>query len=276
MGDRTIEAGVQRLALSDEGKGTAVVLAHGLTASRRYVVHGSKHLERSGHRVVAYDARGHGDSDPAGDPRAYGYADLTADLRATLDALGIERAVLAGASMGAHTIVRFALEAPERVAGLVLITPAYEPDGHADERRLVRWDALARALREDGIDGFVAAYGVEKMPEAWRATTEKVLRQRLARHTHLAAVADALDVVPRSAPFDALDELRAIRAPAVVVASRDEADPGHPRAVGERYAELLPAGRLLVEDEGASPLAWRGGQMAKVIAEVAAGSQGMP
>ena len=44
-----------------------------------------------------------------------------------LDAAGVERAVLAGASMGAHTALRFALRHPERVAALGLITPAFDP-----------------------------------------------------------------------------------------------------------------------------------------------------
>jgi len=89
------------LALDDSGEGTPVVLAHGLTATRRYVVMGSKTLERSGHRVIAYDARGHGASAPAAGPEQYGYEELGRDLEAVLDGLGIERAVLAGASMGA-------------------------------------------------------------------------------------------------------------------------------------------------------------------------------
>ena len=89
------------------------MLLHGLTATHRYVVMGSRALERSGHRVIAYDARGHGASDPAPQPGAYDYADLAADLLARCSTQrGIERAVLAGASMGAHTALRLALEQP--------------------------------------------------------------------------------------------------------------------------------------------------------------------
>src|SRR5947207_14604958 len=98
------------LDVHDSGEGIPVVLLHGLTATHRYVVMGSKALERSGHRVIAYDARGHGHSDPAPSPDAYGYEDLEADLAAVLDERGIERAVLAGASMGAHTLLPFAIE----------------------------------------------------------------------------------------------------------------------------------------------------------------------
>jgi len=60
---------------------------------------GSSLLERSGHRVVTYDARGHGRSSPAPQRTAYGYEDLQDDLEGVLDALEIERPVLAGASM---------------------------------------------------------------------------------------------------------------------------------------------------------------------------------
>ena len=57
-------------------------------------------------------------------------------------------------------------------------------------------------------------------------------------------------------------------APTVVDADRDEADPEHPLAVGEAYAEAIPGARLLVEEPGESPLAWSGSRLSKIIAEV--------
>jgi pimeloyl-ACP methyl ester carboxylesterase len=265
----TIDSGGVTLSGERAGEGSPVVLLHGLTATRRYVVMGSRALERSGHLVVSYDARGHGRSEPAPKQSAYGYELLAADLESVLDALALERAVLAGASMGAHTALAFALARPRRVAGLVLITPSFDPARPREQRELDRWDALARGLREDGVDGFVRAYDLASVPDAWRETVERVLRQRLSAHEHPLAVADALQAVPRSLPFHGLDELAAIAAPTVVVASRDEADPGHPLAVGERYAAAIAGGRLLVEEDGRSPLAWQGGQLSRVIAELA-------
>lgn len=259
------------LAEDDTGAGADVVLLHGLTATRRYVVMGSKSLERSGHRVLAYDARGHGGSAPGA---AYGYDALVADLLRVLDGAGIERAVLAGASMGAHTALALALAHPERVAGLVVITPAHEPDHVDDPERLARWDALARGLRSGGIEGFVAAYGEPEVPPAFRETVLKVIRQRLSQHEHPDAVADALEQVPRSAPFGRVEDLAVIAAPTVVVADGDEADPGHPFAVGEAYAAVIPGARLVTEAPGESPLAWQGSRLSRVIAEVAAAAQG--
>jgi pimeloyl-ACP methyl ester carboxylesterase len=260
------------LAGERAGEGVPVVLLHGLTATRRYVVMGSRSLERSGHLVVSYDARGHGASSPAPHPAEYGYELLASDLTAVLDSLGLERAVLAGASMGAHTAVRLALSRPERVAALALITPSFDPDSPRDERELARWDALARGLREGGVEGFVDAYDLDAVPAAWRETVAKVLRQRLGAHEHPLAVADALEAVPRSRPFERIAELAGLEMPTVVVASRDEADPGHPLAVGERYAAAIPAAKLVVEDAGPparSPIAWQGGQLSRVIAELA-------
>jgi pimeloyl-ACP methyl ester carboxylesterase len=254
-----------RLAGDDAGEGVPVVLLHGLTATRRYVVMGSKNLERSGHQVIAYDARGHGKSQPAD---GYGYDKLAADLGAVLEDLGIERAVLAGASMGAHTLVRFALERPDRAAALVVITPAYDPD--KPERDLDRWDRLSRGLREGGVEGFVEAYGEPRVPEQFRDTVKTVLRQRLSAHEHPAAVADALEQVPRSHAFGSWDDLARLDLPVTVVASRDEADPEHPFATGRRYAEAIPGAVLETEEPGKSPLAWQGGQLSRVIAETAA------
>jgi pimeloyl-ACP methyl ester carboxylesterase len=254
---------IRGLAGEEAGEGVPVVLLHGLTATRRYVVMGSKNLERGGHRVVMYDARGHGRSDPAD---GYGYGELAGDLLAVLDDRGIERAVLAGASMGAHTALRFALEHPERAAALVAITPAFDPDA---DQGLDRWDALSRGLRESGVEGFLTAYGEPRVPESFRGTVKTVLRQRLSAHEHPDAVADALEQVPRSRPFESWDELGRLDLPAVVVASRDEADPEHPFATGERYASAIPGARLVTEEPGKSPLAWQGGQLSRVIAEQA-------
>lgn len=259
------------LAGEQAGAGSPIVLLHGLTATRRYVVMGSRLLQRAGRRAIAYDARGHGRSTPAPDPSAYGYERLADDLLAVMDSLGLKRAMLAGASMGAHTIVRFALEHPGRVAALGLITPAYDPDTHmlGDAEEFAAWDALARGLREGGVEGFMAAYDFATVPEAWRGTVEKVVRQRLSAHEHPQALAAALAVVPRSRPFERIEELAAIDAPTVVIASRDEADPGHPLAVGERYARAIPGASLLVEEPGSSPLAWQGGRVARALLDLA-------
>jgi pimeloyl-ACP methyl ester carboxylesterase len=265
-----------RISAEQAGTGTPIVLLHGLTATRRYVVMGSKALERSGHRVISYDARGHGHSSPAPTPDAYTYELLAEDLRTLLDRLGIDQALLAGASMGAQTALRFALNLPERVLALGLITPAFDPDVHGEPGSYASWDRLAQGLREGGVEGFLAAYELDPIPERFRETVAAVLRQRLSAHDHPLAVADALQAIPRSRPFDSWEELRSVEIPTIVVASRDEADPTHPLAIGERYAATIPGAKLVVEDPGPpvrSPIAWQGGQLSRVLMELSESAQ---
>jgi len=257
-----------RLSGEEVGEGAPVFLLHGLTATRRYVLHGSLALARRGYRQISYDARGHGESAPAPDGSGYGYENLTADLRAVAG----ERApdappVLVGHSMGCHTAVAHALEHAGEVAALVLAGPVVL-GLPATEERLVYWDALADGLEQGGVDGFMEAYeaSLEADP-AWTETALRITRQRMGLHRHPEAVARALREVPRSVPFEGLEELETLDVPALVVASYDEADPGHPYAIAEAWAERLPRARLVSEEPGQSPLAWQGGRLSRVIAD---------
>ncbi len=261
----TVERPGHSLAGEAVGDGPPIILLHGLTASRRYVVHGSRLLPRRGFRVIAYDARGHGGSDPAPPGSGYSYEELAEDLSAVLDrVVGERRCVLAGHSMGAHTLAAHALSRDQRVAGMVAIGPAFAGT-RLDESGFRYWDRLAAGLESGGVEGFIEAYEGDLDPE-WRETLLRIARARLELHQHPEAVAQALREVPRSQPFDGLSELELLDLPALVVASHDEADPGHPYAVADAWADRLPRGRLISEPEGASPLAWQGGRLSREIA----------
>jgi pimeloyl-ACP methyl ester carboxylesterase len=248
------------------GEGPPVVLCHGITATRRYVLHGSKALPRGGYEVVTYDARGHGESDPAPVGEGYGYPQLVEDLeRVIASQAGDGRFVLGGHSMGAHTAVAYALRHPERVAGLVVIGPVYTGDIRPES--LEYWDGLAAALEEGGVDGFVAYIGDQQgISPRWRDSVLRFTRERMLRQRHPEALVQALREVPRSRPFGSMAELAALDVPALVIASNDEADPGHPHAAAVAYAEALPQARLVSEAEGESPLAWQGGKLSREIA----------
>jgi pimeloyl-ACP methyl ester carboxylesterase len=256
------------------GEGPAIVLCHGITATRRYVVHGSRALERAGHTVVSYDARGHGESDPAPDGEGYGYPELVADLESVIaTSLGDRPLVLVGHSMGAHTAVAYALRHPDRLSGLVVIGPVYM--GEIPEEALRYWDGLSAALEQGGVDGFVAYIDRnQSIDPAWRDSVLRFTRERMLLHRHPEALVEAIRQVARSRPFETLSDLEAIRTPTLVVASHDAADPGHPRQVAEAYADRLPGARLIGEDEGESPLAWQGGKLSREIASFCADLEG--
>jgi pimeloyl-ACP methyl ester carboxylesterase len=252
------------------GEGPPIVLCHGITATRRSVIHGSRALERAGHRVITYDARGHGESDPAPGGTGYDYPELVADLESVVAAeVGEGPFVLGGHSMGAHTAIAYALRHPRRLSGLVVIGPSYV--GPARAESLAYWDGLAAALERDGIDGFVDYIDrIQGIDPAWRDSVLRFTRERMLRHRHLGALVVALREVPRSRPFEAFEALQSLDLPALVVASNDAADPGHPYAVAVAYAEHLPQARLVSEAEGNSPLAWQGGRLSREIAAFAA------
>ena len=261
-------AGTPALRGESIGEGPPIVLLHGITATRRYVVHGSKLLPRRGYEVITYDARGHGESGAAPDNEGYGYPWLVADLERVIEErVGEGRFLLGGHSMGAHTAVAYALEHPERLAGLVVIGPVYA--GVVTDEALAYWDGLADALERDGVEGFVAFIDAQGPDPQWRETILRITRERIARHRNPRALATALREVPRSRPFDSLAELEFLDVPTLVVASHDVADPGHPYSVAEAYAERIPGARLVSEAEGDSPLAWQGGKLSREIADFA-------
>jgi pimeloyl-ACP methyl ester carboxylesterase len=248
------------------GEGPPLVLLHGLTATRRNVVQGSRALPRKGYRAIFYDARGHGQSSPAPSAADYEYRDLVEDLEAVLDHFSLERVPLIGSSMGAATAMAFALEHPERVTALVQITPAYAGEARTGAVPGDYWTRMADELERGGIDAWVEVAQTGEMPERWREIAREATRQRMERNGHPQAVADALRVLPRSLAWRGMEPLESLDLPVLIVASRDEADQLHPYAVAEEYARRLPQAELVVEDEGQSPLAWQGARLSGEIA----------
>lgn len=246
------------------GDGRDLILCHGLSATRRYVVHGSKVLPRKGYRLHTYDARGHGESDPADD--GYGYERLADDLGRVADRVTAGgEPILGGHSMGCHTAVAYALRDPGRVAALILVGPVYTPDME-EEAEMSRWDERAEALETGGPEAFgrVAAEGIES--EQYRETIRRLATDRAALHSHPDAVARALREVPRSRPFLSIDELASLDMPVLVAGTGDEADPGHPYEVARLYADRIPRAEFVTEATGESPLSWQGGRLSREIA----------
>jgi pimeloyl-ACP methyl ester carboxylesterase len=100
-----------KLYYEEEGSGSPVVLLHGLSVD----VDGNwkapgiwSALVEAGHRVVGFDARGHGRSDKPHDPSAYEDDAMVRDVASMLDELGLQKTDLVGYSMGASTALQFA------------------------------------------------------------------------------------------------------------------------------------------------------------------------
>lgn len=138
------------------GDGVPFLLSHGLASNRRTWEQAGARLHELGHPVVNVDLRGHGGSDTPDE--GYDFATMGDDLVKVLDAVGLEKAVLAGQSTGGNIVVDLAARAPGRVAGVAGI------DGGAIEvsRQWPEWEDAKRALTPPPMAGTPAA-AVEAM-----------------------------------------------------------------------------------------------------------------
>ncbi len=137
------------------GAGPALMLLHGFTGSSRSM-DGLSQALASDYETLAPDLPGHGRSTGHAVNGCYAFEECLADLAATLDASGHERAHWLGYSMGARLALGFAVRYPARVASLVLLgaRAGIADDGEREARR--RADAtLARRIETEGVESFV-------------------------------------------------------------------------------------------------------------------------
>jgi pimeloyl-ACP methyl ester carboxylesterase len=122
--DRYFDSGGVRLHYVDGGSGEPLVLAHGYTNSvELWSDTGVLANLRRDHRVIAFDARGHGKSGKPHDPAAYG-AEMSRDIVRLLDHLGLRRAHILGYSMGGNVVVQLLTTNPDRFLSAVLVAAA--------------------------------------------------------------------------------------------------------------------------------------------------------
>jgi pimeloyl-ACP methyl ester carboxylesterase len=239
----TLFAGLDEVTLAYEivGDGPRLVWCHGLGSCRagdRDVIDAlAEHFT-----VLAYDARGHGDSAPVTDEAAYTYVALSRDLAALLAFVGWERAILAGASMGAGTAVRVAMEKPDRVRALIMARPG-SAGGPASERMQLLFRLGGEAIRGGGWDAaidFLLTIPEVAAELAGDAARLEMLRREWSRHDP-ASIAAALIGIPASAPLTPELDPSTITSPVLVIPGDD---PIHPREAGETVARLIPGAEL--------------------------------
>lgn len=185
-----------READSAGGNALPLVLLHGIGSGAASWVQQFEVLGET-RRVLAWDAPGYGASTPvaADSPAA---ADYEVVLKEWLDALGIERCVLLGHSLGAIMAGAFAAAHPQRVAGLLLLSPAGGYGAASAEVRASKRDQRLAMLNELGPQGLaeqrsanmLSAHASEEV-RAWvRWNMSRVIPHGYAQATHLLANAD--------------------------------------------------------------------------------------
>jgi non-heme chloroperoxidase len=248
-GDETEDRGLR--VVDSGGDGRPVVLIHGWPLSKASWSEQVPKLEDAGYRVVTYDRRGFGQSDP-GD--GYDYDKLAGDLDNILTDLDLSDVTLVGFSMGGGEVARYvATYGEERLHSVVFASaiPPYlhrtddNPDGPLDDETAAAFKQGLEEDRDAFFDGFMTQFftaGDElKVSEAQRQEALEVCKQSDERA--------ALECMNSFATTDFRDDLTAITVPTLVVHGDSDAIVPF-EGSGQRTHEAVSGSRLVVIEGG--------------------------
>ena len=216
------------------GEGPALILSHGYSSTSQMwagqVAALSPHF-----KVIAWDMRGHGQSDYPADQGAYSEAQTVADMAALLDAVGAKDAVVGGLSLGGYMSLAFHATHPERTRALLIVDtgPGYKNDQARDG-----WNANAIARAE--------RFETEGLPDASRGGAEV----RLARHRDASGLARAARGMLTQKNARVIESLPSIAVPAVVIVGANDT----PFLAASDYmaAKIPGAKKVVIPDAGHS------------------------
>lgn len=194
------------IAYESRGAGdTAVVFVHCWACNRRFWRHQVEPVAAAGYRVVTLDLPGHGESGAEG-REEWSVAGLGADVAAVVEALGVERAILVGHSLGGPVAVEAASRLPGRVAGIVCVDTLHDvewewPEGMAE--------SIAGQLERDYRGGMLSFVPQLFLEGADPELVDWVMEQAVERSDPAATV----PLILSSAAWDGPARLAAAGAP---------------------------------------------------------------
>ncbi|MEO8811723.1 MAG: alpha/beta fold hydrolase [Caulobacteraceae bacterium] len=240
------------------GEGTPMLLTHGYSSSS-HMWEGQIAPFSKTCKVITWDMRGHGRSDYPEAQSAYTEAETVADMAAILEAVGAEKAVIGGLSLGGYMSLAFNLVHPDKTLALLIIDtgPGYKSDKPREDWNVA---AIKRAERfeEDGLpQGGAGGVETRAAPHRDASGLAKAARGMLTQHD--ARVISSLPSIQVSSlvvvgaddtPFLVASEYMAAKIPgarSVVIANAghaaniDQPDAFN-RAVLDFLADVAPAG----------------------------------
>ncbi|WP_397475359.1 alpha/beta fold hydrolase [Pusillimonas sp.] len=222
-----------RLAVTVCGKGPLVILLHGLGGDRS-TWKPQLHALQECFMAVSVDLRGYGQSDPAPEPLDF-KKDFCADVIAVMDYFGAAKAHLVGLSMGGRVARTTALQAPARVASLVLANTSPGFDDLDDSQV----DSFIQSRSSIVVDGQLPADFGQRQATGMMAGTASPEALDTAANAMNGLRADHyLSVLRASTQQDRGDKLEAIQCPVLVISS--DQDAVYPPAVTQRLLARIP------------------------------------
>jgi 3-oxoadipate enol-lactonase len=255
--ERHVNLGDVRLSIAEAGAGPRrLLLVHGFTGAKEDFTPWLDPLAGLGWHAVAPDLRGHGASSKPASESAYSFELLADDVLGLADALGWDRFVLLGHSMGGMIAQLVAGTAAARLAGLILMDTAHGPLDNLDAGLV---DAAVSVVRERGIDALADIVAEHQGPLATAAHQRVVAERpgygefgdRKLRATSPGLYAAMAPVFPRAA--DRLESLRQLPRTLPVLVIVGEQDQPF-LASSERMAAAIGGASLaVIPDAGHSP-----------------------
>lgn len=260
MTDDDITIGDRKLHYLVEGEGTPLLWIHGFPLGAEIY---QNQLSIPGVRHILPDLPGFGQSDPFDLPEETTIHQYTSDLLGLLDALKIDRAIVAGLSMGGYIAFDLARVAPERLLGLILIDTKEAPDDDAARRaRMSSIETIRRTRKtRDFVDGMLPKLLADRSLDDEELV--ETLRSLMASASITAVVAaqHAMAVRP-----DSSDILPEITCPTLVIAGSE--DVVTPPDITRRMADAIPDATMkLIEGAGHLPPIERPEQFNQAVSE---------
>jgi len=234
-----------KLHVESAGQGPPLLLVHGLAGSARNFRPQVRAL-RDRYRIIHYDARGHARSEAPPEAGGYGLDALVADAERVLDTQGIGEPVVAGGlSLGAATVLHWALAWPTRVRALVLASP---PGGGGEVGSIgASAEAFAQAIEREGLEaaGERFVWGAERMDPAAASWVRQGFLEH-PPHALAALLRGALRELPTAAAL--APRVAALGCPMLLVAGTADAPS---LAAAQTFAAAAPHAQLeLLEGAG--------------------------
>jgi pimeloyl-ACP methyl ester carboxylesterase len=236
--------------VSHRGEGTTFIWGHGLIASMA----AEDTLDwfnwpefPTTVRLIRYDARGHGRTPASARPEDYHWRNLGRDMLAVANAFGAETFIAGGASMGCATTIYAALQAPERLKGMVLVIPPTAWETRADQGKLYQRFSLLGGLlggkrmaqmMGGNLDRMVPSWLIDAEPEKMTGVAQGLSMMTRGALRNLFKGAALTNLPPR-------EELEAlVDIPCIILAWVGDAT--HPVSTAEELHRLLPGSELFI------------------------------
>jgi len=220
----------------EEGEGIPFFFQHGLGGD--LITPCALFSPPLGFRLLSFDFRGHGETRPLGDPDKLRFACFAEDFLALMDHLSLSTTIVGGISMGAAVALKFTLQYPERVLGLVLSRPAWLEGPNLRNKDI--FTAVAELIRQHSPNRAKELFKESEIYTEILSESTDSAKSLLEQFNHPRAVetVEKLERIPNDAPCHDLKDLESILTPTLVLANHR--DPVHPYEFGEALAQKIP------------------------------------